>query len=157
MLTAKQERFVDEYMVCLNGTRAAIRAGYSAKTARAIASENLKKPEIAAEITRRINRRKKRSESQVDLAVKALMKVATFAGIGELFREDGTLKDPKDWPPEAWPAVQSFRSVTRYSGRGPNRKVAARRVSMKMCDKVEALELLLAYCGAFPTPGRKGS
>ena len=45
-LTARQERFIDEYLVDLNATQAAIRAGYSAKSARAIACENLAKPDI---------------------------------------------------------------------------------------------------------------
>jgi len=45
-LTAKQERFCQEYINCLNGTEAAIRAGYSAKTAQVIATENLLKPMI---------------------------------------------------------------------------------------------------------------
>lgn len=46
-LTPKQQRFVSEYLIDLNATQAAIRAGYSAKTARAIAAENLTKPDIA--------------------------------------------------------------------------------------------------------------
>jgi phage terminase small subunit len=45
-LTSKQQRFVDEYCVDLNATQAAIRAGYSPKTAYSIGSENLTKPEI---------------------------------------------------------------------------------------------------------------
>ena len=45
-LTPKQQRFVEEYLLDLNATQAAIRAGYSKKTARAIASENLAKPNI---------------------------------------------------------------------------------------------------------------
>lgn len=45
-LTDKQQRFADEYMVDLNATQAAIRAGYSPDTAGAIGHENLKKPEI---------------------------------------------------------------------------------------------------------------
>ena len=47
-LTAKQRRFVEEYLIDLNATQAAIRAGYSPATAGAIGSENLKKPEIRA-------------------------------------------------------------------------------------------------------------
>jgi len=46
-LTAKQQRFVAEYLIDLNATQAAIRAGYSEKTAYSIGGENLKKPEIA--------------------------------------------------------------------------------------------------------------
>lgn len=49
-LTAKQRRFVDEFSVDLNATRAAIRAGYSEKTAAAIGNENLRKPQIAEAI-----------------------------------------------------------------------------------------------------------
>ena len=45
-LTAKQQRFCDEYLIDLNATQAAIRAGYSEKTAAVIATENLKKPNI---------------------------------------------------------------------------------------------------------------
>lgn len=52
-LTPKQQRFVDEYLVDLNATQAAIRAGYSAKTAYSIGSENLTKPEIAAAIAQK--------------------------------------------------------------------------------------------------------
>lgn len=46
-LTDKQQRFVDEYLIDLNATQAAIRAGYSEKTAKEIGSENLTKPNIA--------------------------------------------------------------------------------------------------------------
>jgi len=52
-LTPKQSRFIDEYMIDLNGTQAAIRAGYSKKTAGAIGVENLRKPLIAAEVAKR--------------------------------------------------------------------------------------------------------
>lgn len=53
--TGKQERFIEEYLKCLHCTKAAIRAGYSAKTAYAIGSENLKKLEIRNEINRRLS------------------------------------------------------------------------------------------------------
>jgi phage terminase small subunit len=50
-LTAKEEEFVRQYMVDLNATKAAMRAGYSKKSARQIGSENLSKPYIAKEIS----------------------------------------------------------------------------------------------------------
>lgn len=50
-LTAKQQRFVVEYLVDLNATRAATAAGYSPKTARVIGCENLTKPNIAAALS----------------------------------------------------------------------------------------------------------
>ena len=51
-LTVKQQRFCQEYLVDFNGTQAAIRSGYSQKTACAIGVENLRKPLIKEEITR---------------------------------------------------------------------------------------------------------
>lgn len=45
-MTAKQQRFCDEYLIDLNVTQAAIRAGYSEKTAYSIGAENLKKPKL---------------------------------------------------------------------------------------------------------------
>ena len=51
-LTKKQELFCIEYLIDLNATQAAIRAGYSGKTAQAIGAENLTKPLIAAEVSR---------------------------------------------------------------------------------------------------------
>ena len=49
-LTPRQQRFVDEYLIDLNATQAAIRSGYSVKTAKAIGTENLSKPTISAVI-----------------------------------------------------------------------------------------------------------
>lgn len=53
-MTAKQQRFCDEYLIDLNATQAAIRAGYSKKTAYSIGVENLKKPEIKKYIADRM-------------------------------------------------------------------------------------------------------
>lgn len=53
-MTAKQKRFCDEYLIDMNATQAAIRAGYSKKTAYSIGNENLKKPEINAYIEKRM-------------------------------------------------------------------------------------------------------
>lgn len=53
-MTAKQQRFCDEYLIDLNATQAAIRAGYSEKTARVIANENLTKPYIKEYIDKRM-------------------------------------------------------------------------------------------------------
>ena len=54
-MTAKQQRFCDEYLIDLNATQAAIRAGYSKKTAAVIATENLRKPNIAEYIKKRLD------------------------------------------------------------------------------------------------------
>lgn len=53
-LTAKQHRFCDEYLIDLNATQAAIRAGYSERTAKSIGNENLTKPDLKAYIEKRM-------------------------------------------------------------------------------------------------------
>jgi phage terminase small subunit len=53
-LTPKQQAFVDEYLIDLNATQAAIRAGYSKKTAQVIGAENLVKPMVKEEIQKRL-------------------------------------------------------------------------------------------------------
>ena len=74
-LNARQQRFVDEYLVDLNATAAAIRAGYSQKTAGSIGQENLKKPEIAAAIKEGMRDREERTEITQDLVVQEAYKL----------------------------------------------------------------------------------
>jgi phage terminase small subunit len=74
-LTAKQRRFVDEYLIDLNATQAAIRAGYSAKTASQIGEQNLRKLEIQAVLTERMKDREKRTEITQDKVLAELAKI----------------------------------------------------------------------------------
>ena len=53
-MTPKQKRFCDEYLIDCNATQAAIRAGYSEKTAKQIGTENLSKPDLRAYIDERL-------------------------------------------------------------------------------------------------------
>ena len=65
-LTAKQELFVKEYLVDLNATQAAIRSGYSKKTANRIGTENLSKPVIQDAVQAEMDKRNKRVEIDAD-------------------------------------------------------------------------------------------
>lgn len=75
-LTEKQLAFCREYLIDLNATQAAIRAGYSRKTAYAIGSENLKKPEIRAYIDNEIAERAKATRISAEYIVERLKEVA---------------------------------------------------------------------------------
>lgn len=61
-LTERQRRFIAEYLIDLNATQAAIRAGYSERTARSVGSENLTKPDIAAAIAKASRRVAEKAE-----------------------------------------------------------------------------------------------
>ena len=74
-LTAKQQRFVGEYLIDLNATQAAIRAGYSEKTAKSVGHENLTKPDIAEAISEAQNKRSERVEITQDYVLENIKKV----------------------------------------------------------------------------------
>lgn len=74
-LTAKQQRFVDEYLIDLNATQAAIRAGYSEKTAGAIGIENLKKPIIKIAIEERMAEKEEKTIAKQDEVLQFLTSV----------------------------------------------------------------------------------
>lgn len=82
-LTLKQQRFVDEYLVDLNATQAAIRAGYSPDTAGAIGHENLKKPEIALALQEARRAQQERTGITADRVLREIALVA-FADAREL-------------------------------------------------------------------------
>ncbi len=72
-LTPKQQLFVAEYLVDLNATQAAVRAGYSKKTAYSVGHENLKKPEVAAAIQEAMEARSERTKADQDWIVERLV------------------------------------------------------------------------------------
>lgn len=74
-MTEKQQRFCDEYLVDLDGTKAAIRAGYSKKTAAVIASENLRKPNIREYIEKRMQEKEDALIAKQDEVMKYLTAV----------------------------------------------------------------------------------
>ena len=82
-MTAKQERFVQEYLVDLNATQAALRAGYSEKTARSIGAENLSKPDIEKAIADALEARRLRTEITQDRVLEELAAIA-FAPLPEV-------------------------------------------------------------------------
>ena len=87
-LTKKQELFCIEYLIDLNATQAAIRAGYSEKTAQAIGAENLTKPLIAAEISKLFTERT--TKRKIDAEYKALDLIGKHVDV-QAFNEKSTV------------------------------------------------------------------
>lgn len=131
-LTDKEERFKNEYIVILNGTKAAITAGYSEKTARSIASENLSKPHIQEAIQEAIDKRSKRTEVTADRVIKELAKLA-FTNLTDVIDTTGgvpKIKDLSGVKEEALAAISTFSEDDKG------------KRSIKMHDKTRALEML---------------
>ncbi|OOZ34946.1 terminase small subunit [Solemya velesiana gill symbiont] len=78
-LSPRQIRFINEYLIDRNGTQAAIRAGYSRKTARQIATENLSKPHIRAVIDQKCRETEERLQVQRDDVLRGLLSAFMWA------------------------------------------------------------------------------
>ena len=78
-LTLKQERFVDEYLIDGNATQAAIRAGYSEKTAEVIGHENLSKPKIGQAIRRKRKNLSEKVEVTQEYVIESIVRIAKKA------------------------------------------------------------------------------
>lgn len=97
MLNEKQRRFVDEYLIDLNATQAAVRAGYSAKTASEQASRLLANVKVAEAIQQAKSERSKRTKVDSDWVLKRLTEEAE-ADLADLYDDNGHLKPVKEWP-----------------------------------------------------------
>src|SRR5947209_2800715 len=104
-LTRKQIRFIEEYLIDSNGRQAAVRAGYSAKTAHVIASRLLKNRKVKAEVTARLQERAQRLQVTSDWVVQQLLKkyhdLETIIGLdkSDLYDANGAPKPPHELPP----------------------------------------------------------
>lgn len=141
-LTKKQKTFIDEYLIDLNATQAAIRAGYSPDSARQSGSDNMNNPYIRAHIDKAMAERSKRTGVNADRVIQELAKMAFINAVDVINTEDATLKDGA--LPEDTAAIQSVKvkSIPTKDGEGVEREI-------KMADKIKALELLGKHLGMF--------
>lgn len=149
-MTPKQQRFVDEYLIDLNATQAAIRAGYSAATAGRIGSENLSKPVISEAIQEAIRERSQRTEITADAVLKELGKIG-FANMADYMRA-GPDGDPYlDFSGLTRDQSAALVEVTVedfVDGRGDDAR-DVKRVKFKLADKRAALVDIGRHLGMF--------
>lgn len=144
-LTDKQQRFVEEYMVDLNATQAAIRAGYSRNTAHSIGAENLIKPEIQEAIQDQKKKLSEKTSITAERILKEYEKIA-FSDVRNVLTVDGGLRDASEWDDDTAGAVASVKSMEVHSPEGE--KIGTNR-EVKMYDKLRALEALGKHIGIF--------
>lgn len=141
-LTPKQQLFVDEYLVDLNATQAAIRAGYSVKNAGKIGSELLQKTRIKAAIDKAMAERSRRTGITQDRVLRELAKVAFVNATDVINMDDATLKGDANREDTAAIASVKVKTIPGEEGDIVEREV-------KMCDKLKALELIGKHLGMF--------
>lgn len=161
-LTDKQKRFCEEYLIDLNATQAAIRAGYSPKTAEQTASRllrNVKVQEYIAKRQKELSRSTEITQERVikELALIAFSNNADYAHVVEKKMQveaGGTLVDvlDKDGKPVMYRTVEPV--LTEELTEEQKRALAVIKkgrdgLEVKSCDKVKALELLGKHLGIF--------
>ena len=137
-LTDKQKLFVREYLVDLNATAAAERAGYSAKTSRSQGQRLLTNVDIQKAVQDAMKHREARTEVTQDRVVEELAKIAFGDATDFAAVEDGAvvIKDTKDLPRDQRAAIAGIK-------RGKN------GIEVTRYDKMRALELLGKHLGLF--------
>lgn len=138
-MTDKQERFCEEYMIDLNATQAAIRAGYSPKTANEQGSQLLAKLSIQNRIAQLQAEQSRRTGVSADRVVRELAKIA-FVNAADLI-DPKTASLKSDVSHDDLAAVQSVK-VKTFGEDGLEQEV-------KLADKLRALDLLGKHLGMF--------
>lgn len=149
-LKPKQKLFVLEYLKDYNATQAAIRAGYSKKTARSIGQENLTKPDIQSAL-------KEVSEVIVEKpSIASLQEIAEFltavkrGNMADVcsWSEDGLkfTKNSEEMPREVSRLIKKIKTTTRVSAKGDYTET---EINLELHDPIKAAELLGRYHGMF--------
>lgn len=136
-ITEKQKKFVEEYLIDLNATQAAIRAGYSVKNAGKIGHELLEKTRISNEVTKKIAERSRRTGINADRVLIELAKIAFVNADDVIESKDATLKENASRDDLA--AIQSIK-VKTFGEDGVEREI-------KLADKLKALDMLGRHLG----------
>ena len=138
-LSRKMERFCNEFIIDMSVTGAAVRAGYSEKTAAQQGSRLLRKPEVAA-LVRRLHKEKlDRVDLRAENVIKELATIA-FSDVRSLLDSDGQLVPVHLLPDEAAASIASFDVTTAGNGQ-------TRISRIKTWNKVAALEQLCKHLG----------
>lgn len=143
--TAKQSVFIKEYLVDMNATQAAIRAGYSKKTANRIASELMSKPDIQQAVKAEMEARSRSTDLSIERVLLEYKRLALF-DIRNLYKEDGSMKDIHDLDEDTAAALTSIESDDLYDMDG--KKIGKVR-KLKAADKRAALCDVMRHLGGF--------
>lgn len=145
MLTFRQELFAKEYLVDLNATQAAIRAGYSEKTAGSQGERLLKNVEISAVIQSNMDKRAAKIEITSEKVLQEIAKLA-FSNLQDFYDESGQLKDIHSLPRDVAACLLSNKI---------NLTEACAVQEIKLHDKKGSLELLGRHLRLFNDVGSK--
>jgi phage terminase small subunit len=142
MLTPKKQCFVNEYLRDLNGTQAAIRAGYSAPTANRAAARLMSEPEILAAIEEAKASRERRTNVDADFVLERLFQEAV-ADIADIYDDNNNLLPVDQWP-LIWRQglVQGIETDELWEGMGEDRRQIGVTRKIRLDSRIRRVELI---------------
>ena len=146
-MNAKQERFCDEYMIDLNATQAAIRAGYSPKSAGTDGGRLLRNAQIRARIDHLLAERGRRTGVNADRVVRELARVAFLDPTQLIDIDRATVHDDASEDDRAVIASVKVKTMPGEYGDGIEREI-------KFADKLKALDMLSKHLGMYEKDNR---
>lgn len=146
-LNDKQLRFIDEYMIDLNATQAAIRAGYSPRTAKAQGARLLTNVNLRARLDEKLAETSKRTGVNADRVVRELARIALGDLTDIVDVDEGKIKDGVSRDDRAAISSVRIKRTTRTDKDGAEEVTIDREI--KLCNKIDALELLGKHLGMF--------
>lgn len=154
-LNARQRAFIDEYLIDLNGTQAAIRAGYSPKSSKEQGSELLANPDVRARVDAAIADRSRRTGINADLVLQELARIARVNAAGVIDQDTACILPGATEDDTAAISSVKVKIIPTKDGDIVEREI-------KLHDKIKALELLAKHLGMLDkkvqadTPGESG-
>lgn len=142
-LTDKQARFVEEYLIDLNATQAAIRAGYSPKRADEYGRQLLEKSGVSEAVQARREKLEKKSELKAERVLNEIARIA-FSDLRKAFDERGGLKDIKDLDDDTAAAVASVEVIEERDKEG---NLIGFTKKLKLWDKNKAIDNACKHLG----------
>lgn len=140
-LTPKMERFCHEYLVDLNASAAAIRAGYAKSGARQHGAKLLQTPAVEKLVAELKAKQLQKVDLRADDILRGLLEVFQV-DIADLYDERGHLKNIHDIPKSARKAMAAIDVFEEFEGTGDNREKVGETRKVKLWDKLKAGELL---------------
>lgn len=142
MLTSKQQRFVAEYLKDHNATNAAIRCGYSPKTANQQGSRLLANANISAAVAEKAEKQLEKAEVTAQKVLDEIARLA-FSDVRGLFDENGNLKPIHTLDDKQAAAIASLEVVKKNAQAGDGQTDIVHKV--KVWDKTKSLEMLAKH------------
>jgi phage terminase small subunit len=147
-LTPKALKFVQEYLIDLNATQAAIRSGYAPKRADATAYNLLRKTEIQAALNVARQELSAKSGITPEKVIQGFADLA-FSDLADCYDENGNLKNIHDIPKPARMALAGVKVYEEFAGKGEERTKIGETKRVRLWDKHKGLESLAKHFGLY--------